>query len=351
MQELDDSALLREYTERSSEEAFATLVTRHVNKVYSVALRHTGNSHRAEEITQAVFVILARKSPQLGKRVVLSGWLYETARLTAVTFLRSEIRRALREHESFMQTLPSENEPDAWTKIAPLLDSAMAGLSEADRHAIVLRFFDGKSFKEVAVALGAGEEAVKKRVSRAVEKLRSYFAKRGVVVPVAALTVMLAADSTQAAPAGLAKTAVLVATAKGVATSSSTLTLIKGALKVMAWTKAKTAVAVGLGLILATGTATVAFQKIAAKHFDEGWRTKSIGPSEVDNLPARVGILPSKYPPPFFYVESGSGFEKCVGAGVSVRDIAARAYRVPSGRVHMIGTGKEAWIRRSAGKQ
>ena len=93
MQELDDIALLRQYTEQNSEEAFASLVTRHVNKVYSVALRHARNPHQAEEITQTVFVILAKKSRYLGKGVVLSGWLYQTARLTAVTFIRSEIRR------------------------------------------------------------------------------------------------------------------------------------------------------------------------------------------------------------------------------------------------------------------
>src|SRR6266581_581579 len=102
MQELDDSVLLREYVERDSEEAFARLVTRHVNKVYSVALRQTRNPPEAEEITQAVFVILARKSRQLGKRVILYGWLCQTARLAAVTFIRSEIRRAQREQEAHM---------------------------------------------------------------------------------------------------------------------------------------------------------------------------------------------------------------------------------------------------------
>src|SRR5665213_892636 len=97
MQELADNALLRQYAERGSEEAFAGLVARHVNKVYSVALRQTGNPHQAEEITQAVFVILARKSTSLGKRVHLEGWLHQTARLTARAFIRSEIRRARRE--------------------------------------------------------------------------------------------------------------------------------------------------------------------------------------------------------------------------------------------------------------
>src|SRR6266436_2047882 len=108
MQELDDIALLQQYTRHNSEEAFATLVTRHVNKVYSVALRHTRNPYQAEEITQAVFVILAKKSGQLGKRVILSGWLCRTARLAAVTFIRSEIRRARREQEAHMQNLLNE---------------------------------------------------------------------------------------------------------------------------------------------------------------------------------------------------------------------------------------------------
>ncbi|MGP8235182.1 MAG: RNA polymerase sigma factor [Limisphaerales bacterium] len=90
MRELDDIVLLRNYVENGSEEAFAILVERHLNKVYSVALRHTGNSHQAEEIAQAVFVILAKKSPQLGRRVVLSGWLCQTARLAALAFSRAK---------------------------------------------------------------------------------------------------------------------------------------------------------------------------------------------------------------------------------------------------------------------
>src|SRR5436305_3988853 len=109
MLELNDRVLLKEYVEHGSEEAFATLIARHINKVYSVALRHTGNPHQAEEITQAVFVILARKARALSPRVILSGWLYQTARLTAQTFIRSEIRRAHREQEAFMQSPLNED--------------------------------------------------------------------------------------------------------------------------------------------------------------------------------------------------------------------------------------------------
>ena len=182
MQELDDNTLLREYVARDSQEAFATLVTRHVNKVYSVALRHTRNTHQAEEITQAVFVILAQKSRQLGPKVILTGWLYETSRLTAVTFIRGEIRRAHREQEALMHNSSDEAAADPWPQIAPLLDAAIAGLNETDRHAVVLRYFDGKSMKEVGAALGASEDAAKMRLNRAVEKLRAFFAKRGVPI-------------------------------------------------------------------------------------------------------------------------------------------------------------------------
>jgi RNA polymerase sigma factor (sigma-70 family) len=258
MHELDDNALLREFAKRGSEAAFAELVARHVNKVYSVALRHTRSPCQAEEITQAVFVILARKAGRLGQNVILSGWLYQTARLTAVTLIRSEIRRARREQEALMQTAPNESEPDVWPHIAPLLDDAMAGLSETDRHAVVLRYFDGKSLKEVGAALGGSEDAAKMRVSRAVEKLRNFFAKRGVTTSAAALTVTLSANSVQSAPALLAKSVTAIAVAKGVTASSTTLTLIKGALKTMAWTKMKTTAVASAVIVLATiSTVTV----------------------------------------------------------------------------------------------
>jgi RNA polymerase sigma factor (sigma-70 family) len=275
MQELDDIDLLRQYTEQNSEQAFAALVSRHVNKVYSVALRHTRNPNQAEEITQAVFVVFANKSRHLGKGVVLSGWLCKTARLTAMTFIRSEIRRARREQEAHMQNALNETETDVWPQIAPLLDAAMANLSEADYHAVVLRFFDGKSMKEVGAALGASEDAAKMRLNRAVEKLRGFFIKRGVVVPATVLTAAISANSVQAAPAVLAMTATAVAFANGATASVSTLTLIKGALKVMAWTKTKTTIVVSVVVVLAAGTGLQTLALIK-KHLNQQQAAKQI---------------------------------------------------------------------------
>ena len=206
MQELDDSGLLQDYVQRGSEEAFAALVGRHINQVYSVALRQVGNPHRAEEVTQAVFVILARKSRTLLKHTSLSGWLFQTTRLTSLTLLRSEIRRGRREEEARMQTIVDQPESEAWRQIAPLLDRAIAGLGGPEREAIVLRYFDGKSMKEIGAALDASEDAAKKRVSRGLEKLRDFFARRGIASTTALIAVAMSAHSVQAAPAGLAGT-------------------------------------------------------------------------------------------------------------------------------------------------
>src|SRR5437660_12217983 len=148
MMTVDDMELLRQYSELKSEEAFAALVSRHINLVYSVALRNVGDAHQAEEITQAVFIILAKKSGSLRKGTILSGWLYQTARLTAANYRKSEIRRIYREQEAHMQSSLNEADAAAWAQIAPLLDDAMANLSEKDRNAVVLRFFNEKNFKE-----------------------------------------------------------------------------------------------------------------------------------------------------------------------------------------------------------
>ena len=232
----DDQELLREYASRSSEPAFATLVSRHVDMVYSVALRCVGNHHQAEEITQAVFVVLARKAGSLRRGTVLSGWLFHTARLTTANFIRTETRRARREQEAFMQSHVEENQTEVWQQIAPLLDDAIADLGEKDRNAVVLRFVKGKDYTEVGEVLGASQEAAQVRVSRAVEKLRKIFSKRGVVLSVAALGGAISANSIEAAPVGLAVSATAMAV-QSTALTASTLTLAKGTLKFMAWTK------------------------------------------------------------------------------------------------------------------
>ena len=250
-------------------------MARHVNLVYSTAQRHTGNPHHAGEITQAVFIILAKKAGKLSSRVVLSGWLYQTARLTAANFVRGEIHRLQRQQEAYMQSTLNDNDAATWHQIAPLLDEAMGHLGEADRTAVVLRYFENKTAQEVGAELKLTEAAAHKRVNRALEKLRKIFSKRGVTLAAVVIAGAVSANSISAAPAGLAVT-VTAAAAKGAVVSSSTLTPIKGALKLMAWTKVKTAVVAGTIVLLAAGT-TVVVEKIVHS------KLSAAGPSWADD--------------------------------------------------------------------
>jgi uncharacterized protein (TIGR03435 family) len=326
MPEMDDITLLREYAETGSEAAFAALVERYVNLVYSTALRSVGNPHAAEEITQAVFIILAKKAQGLSQRTVLSGWLYQTTRLTAANFLRGEIRRQRREQEAYMQSLLNEPGPEVWPQIAPLLDAAMGRLGEKDRNAIVLRYFENKNLGEVGLALGASEDAAKMRVNRALEKLRKFFTNRGVALSGTAIAGAVSAKSVQAAPVALAKSVTAVAIAKGAAASGSTLTLIKGALKLMAWTKAKIAVVAGAGILFAAGTATITVKEIRA-HETYPWQVEGYNGGVLERQPPQVRILSSKARyGAWGFNNDKMGRVKLMGTGVSAIFVVQAAY-------------------------
>lgn len=247
----DDAEFLRAHVEQGSESAFAAIVERHKGLVYASALRQTGDPGLAEEITQAVFVVLARKAATLKPGTLLSGWLFRTTRFAASDALKSERRRKHREHEASLMNPndqdPHDDETSAWQEIAPVLDETLARLGETDRHALLLRFFEQKNLAEVGRALGLSEDGARKRVQRALDKLRLLLGQRGVTVPVVVLATALAANAAPAAPMTL-----LVS---GPATAAAaTAPLVKGTLALMAWSKTKiTVITVATLLLLNSG--------------------------------------------------------------------------------------------------
>jgi RNA polymerase sigma factor (sigma-70 family) len=251
MNEQSDAQLLRAYAETHSEAAFGELVRRYLDLVYSAGRRMVCDPHLAEDVTQAVFIALAKTSAQLAGRPVLSSWLHRTARNIAAQTIRTIERRRAREQESAAMNELLSAEPDvSWEHIAPYLDDALGELSEPDRDAIFLRYFERKSAREMAATLGISDEAAKKRVTRAVEHLRELFAQRGVTLGASGLVVLISANAIQAAPAGLAIT-ITAAVAVGGTTIVSTGTITTT--KVIAMTTLQKTI-VAATIVAAVGT-------------------------------------------------------------------------------------------------
>lgn len=251
----DDIALLREYAATRSDRAFAELVSRHLPLVYSSALRQVGDPHLAEEVTQAVFIVLARKAASLDSRIILGGWLHRTTRHVAANALQAEFRRRRRETEALKEaSMQKESCESVWREMLPVLDEALSCLRPVDRDALVLRYFENRTLQEVATALGLHERAAQKRIARGLEKLRNLLLKRGLAASSQAIAGAVAAHSVQAAPAGLEA---LVATSMKGTAAPFRLALANEALKAMTWAKIKLSLALSAAalVVLVAGVA------------------------------------------------------------------------------------------------
>lgn len=248
---MNDSELLRRFVDDEAEEAFAELVRRRLDLVYAAALRQlAGDAHRAQDVAQEVFVILARKARALVTHPDLAGWLYTTTHLAALAAIRTEQRRRRREQEStFMDHVTQAGREPAsdWERARPLLDAALHELGERDRQVVRLRFFEQQPFAAIGSALGLSENAAQKSTERALDRLQAALARRGVTSTGAALGAALAGHAAVAAPAGLAANITSAALAgAGAAGIFTSMSLTKITLLALAPITASAAIAIGL---------------------------------------------------------------------------------------------------------
>src|SRR5215207_5639212 len=215
---MEDFQLLRDYAESRSEPAFTELVNRHIHFVHSTALRLVHDAPLAEDVTQMVFIQLARKAGSMRQGTIVTGWLYRTTQFMAQTALRTDMRRRKRESAAMEMSELDQTSESVWKEVAPLLEEAMSHLRKVDQDAVLLRFFAGKSLREVGDTLGISDDTAQKRVNRAVERLRDYFTRHGVAVSAAVLGTTLATHTVQAAPGALAST--LAASAASASTTT-----------------------------------------------------------------------------------------------------------------------------------
>lgn len=268
-----DAALLERFVGCRDAAAIGELVQRHIHAVHSAALRRVGGDpHLAADVTQQVFVAMTRQAPALVRHPALGAWLHRATRNQAVNAVRAERRRKTREEEAMKLT---DGDTVDWRQVGPVLDDVMDALREADRTAVVLRFFEQRSYAEIGAVLGMGEDGARRRVERALERMRHLLIERRIPSSAAALAAALSTHSVSAAPPGLA-----AHVTSAVATlAPATLTPAAALLAFMTTTK----VAVGIG-----GAAAV----LCAVVFTvPAWQDLNAARSEERKLVERASVL------------------------------------------------------------
>ncbi len=331
----DDSELLRRYSQERSEGSFAELVRRHVDLVYSAALRQTGGDHhRAREVTQMVFTNLARKASDLVRHPVLPAWLHRSSRLAALELRRKEGRRLRYERAAGAQAsitgaLGGSSDAVTWDSVRPVLDEAINELDEPDRQAVLLRYFGNRPFVEVGERLRLSENAARMRVERALGKLHGRLARRGITSSSAALAAALEGQAVVAAPAGVATASTSAAMAAAAGSSGIWIALMNTTKLPLALTAA----------LLAGGAATLAVQAISERRMaselaDLARQDEAISPLKSQNAAlaaasSRTGALQAD--------EAAIG---ALGAQVAALEVKVAAAKARPVRTTALGAGR-----------
>ncbi len=338
--DIQDLELLRSYAQDGSGQAFEELVRRHADAVYSSALRRLGDRHLAEDVTQAVFAVLARKAAALKPGTVLVGWLFKATRMAAARTLRDSSRRREREKMAEEHRRAAQANPDdarLWAGVSTHLETALDSLGKRDRNAVLLRFYENGSYAEVGRKLKLTEAAAEKRVSRAVTRLSRFFSSRGIAAPAALLPGLLRTNAVGPAPAGLAAAASTAAltVAEGTGLAAGSALIAQGVLKIMFWAKVKSIVAAAT-LLAAAGAGTV----VAAGTIRKGAAQESAGAAGAKVAPAPVAAKKPLLP---VNVKGQLGYIDAAGRMI-IKPQFASAARFSCGRALVRKDGKRYFI-------
>jgi RNA polymerase sigma factor (sigma-70 family) len=349
----DDITLLRRYATAApdGQAAFAQIVNRHINLVYSAAARQVRDKHLAEDVAQAVFLVLAGKAADLSPDIVLSAWLLKTTRFASLDAIKSNNRRQKHERLAGAQKAvhmtgdtAASQDPSRQiqrTELETHLDGALSRLTDAGRTAIALRYFERQSFAAVGQRLGISEEAAKQRVGRGLDKLRSVLGRHGVNLSVEMLGSALAASAVRPAPAHLAE-AVMTSAGTGLA-AAGPAAIAKSTMVLLAWSKTKIAAMAVLSMTLLGGVG------VAVHHFWLGMmreETVAVG-ARVAAPPFQMQLTPGRTARPSTAtirgVVMGTDGKPAAGAEVFAATVSTpvSVYAAVSGNVASTKTGAD----------